>query len=157
MPRPGAMISAVSIARGMMLDSRTSARTRPVAARWSRSASAWWRPREVRPVHPRGPPMTPWKPAWAAPWRTRIRRTPDRSGRSAPPADQVLDLLGRPFDHALRGAAGPVDLALAPQVVVAAQVAGRFLGPALHLVELAVAHGISSWWTVARLPVPGRG
>ena len=68
------MISAVSMARGMTLESRTSARTRPDAARWSRSAAACSRPRSVRPAQPRGPAMTPWKPASASPWRTSTRR-----------------------------------------------------------------------------------
>ena len=62
-PSPGAMICAVSMARGSTLTSSTSAFTRPDAARWSRSASACRRPCGVSPAQPMRPPMTPLKPA----------------------------------------------------------------------------------------------
>ena len=68
------MISAVSMARGMTLAISTWARTRSVAARWSRSASAWRRPSGVSPAQPVWPAIGPWNPALASPWRTRIRR-----------------------------------------------------------------------------------
>src|SRR6185369_4960514 len=48
--------------------------TRPDDARSSRNASAWRRPSSVRPAHPSGPAIGPTNPAWASPWRTRIRR-----------------------------------------------------------------------------------
>ena len=87
----------------------------------------------------RRPPRTdPGPPRCAAPAkRTSSAERPPSAAGLVPSVEQVLDLVGQLLDPVLGLAAGLVDLALALQVLVAGEVAGGLLDPALGVIGVA--------------------
>ena len=76
-PRAGAMICAVSTARGKLLDIKTVAETSRPVIRRSRNACTCRRPKSVRPVQVLDPPRNRSTVARDWPWRINTSRVFD--------------------------------------------------------------------------------